>query len=430
MKPRSHLVALFGGNNKQIEQVSQLCPDQFELCVLPTSVKPSSLGPEFKPSIVAIVVSMEDKNALALIRKIRRRFFNFPVLAIAEKPNQTVIIEAFRSGIDDLILLPNQKDQFHRVFQSLLGKIETQQFSTFSRIKGLGQRIKQLFTPPKMPLPESTMGIVAPPALSLLESTMGEGAKSFDFHVRFLGDFELRSSGKSWKKLPGKKQQSLLAYLIYHHGKTIHRETLMNEFWGENSPSSARNSLNVAVHSLRKYFERHFPQQEVILYKNECYSIDPGLDITTDVHQFLDYWQKGKLIEASQGLESALGAYNKAKGLFRGDFLEKIKFDEWVDRERDNLKEIYLSILERLSVYFFQQASYTVCLNLCKQILEADACQENIHRQAMIAYYRLGHRDKAIKQYQKCELAMEEGLKLKPSKQTFELFIKISNQDL
>lgn len=65
-------------------------------------------------------------------------------------------------------------------------------------------------------------------------------------------------------------------------------------------------------------------------------------------------------------------------------------------------------------------------LDLYKKILDADPCQESIHRQVMVSYYMLGQRDKAIRQYQRCLAALEEELGVKPSEKTKAVFEKIS----
>ena len=123
--------------------------------------------------------------------------------------------------------------------------------------------------------------------------------------VRFLGKLSIRLNAKDLKKISGKKTNSLLAYLLYHNKRSIHRDKLMEKFWGEVSPSCARNSLNVAIYAIRRYFQKKLPDQEVLIYKNECYYLNPDLDLGTDVERFLIYWQQAKQMETTHGLESA-----------------------------------------------------------------------------------------------------------------------------
>ena len=199
----------------------------------------------------------------------------------------------------------------------------------------------------------------------------------------------------------------------------------MELFWGDVAPSSARNSLNVAISSIRKDLETLLEGRNTIIYENECYSINPELAILTDVEQFNYFWDKGKVIESTQGLEHALGAYNKALSLYRNDFLQHMLYEEWCEGERDTLKETYLFILNRLSVYYFANKQYDACINIGKKMLQKDNWLEDVHRKLIECYHALGLNDLAIRQYRKCEDTLKKELDVQPSNQTLELLKKI-----
>lgn len=413
---------------EQVNSVIRLCPPAFEIRPLPLNFNFTASDESLRPSVIALIVEASGRKPAVQVKAVRKKFPAVPLLALAPQPQKDDILAAFRAGADDFLPLPLDKEGIAAALSRLATKhkaVSGMPSSFFSRSASWLKEAVGGFRK-KRRLLSGNLGILSSPYRSLFSHAPGQKTTAADLNVRFFGRFEVYAQGKALKRIPGSKINSLLAYFVFNHGKAIHREILMNEFWGENTPSSARNSLNVAIHSLRKYFQEALPIQEIILYKNECYSLNPGLDVTSDVRQFLDYWQKGKLIESSQGLENALGAYNKAKALYRGDFIENIHTDEWPERERDNLKEIYLLLLERLSSYFFQHQAYNVSLDLYKKILDADPCQESIHRQVMISYQMLGQRDKAIKQYQRCLAALKEELGVKPSEETKSVFEKIS----
>jgi DNA-binding SARP family transcriptional activator len=249
-----------------------------------------------------------------------------------------------------------------------------------------------------------------------------------DLIARFFGSFDIYFKGAKLKKVPGRKVSSLLAYLLLHHRRPVHREVLMDLFWGDNTPSSARNSLNVAIHHIRRHFSRAFPEQEIILYKNENYIINPELDIITDVELFTSQWRKGRIVDSSQGLDAAVPAYNKAAGFYRGDFLEELRYDEWCAAERDNLLETYLFLLDRLSSYFLQDGCYAAAINLCKKALSKDPCLEDMHRRLIACYDRLDYRDLAIRQYYRCREILQKELGVEPSEETRMLFQSISQR--
>ena len=63
-----------------------------------------------------------------------------------------------------------------------------------------------------------------------------------------------------------------------------------------------------------------------------------------------------------------------------------------------------------------------------RMMLEKDDCLENVHRKLILCYYRLGRRDKAIRQYYKCSEALRKELNIEPSQSTKELFLLINEE--
>lgn len=243
--------------------------------------------------------------------------------------------------------------------------------------------------------------------------------------VSLFGPMAVFVNGRPLKRLPGKKVNALLAFFLHNHQKPVHREILMEKFWGGHSPSSARNSLNVAVYTIRKHLARALPDTDVLLYDNDYYQLNPGLHIVTDVQRFLAFWKRGRNLEASRGLPFAVEPYQEAAQLYTGDFLSGLHYEEWCESERDNLKETFLFILERLCTYAFQHADYQAVAGMCARMLQKDPCLEEIHRKLIVAFYQMGQRDKAVRQYYKCIDALRRELDVGPSPQTQALFGRI-----
>ena len=51
---------------------------------------------------------------------------------------------------------------------------------------------------------------------------------------------------------PSARCRSLFGYLLTHREPWPPREVLMDVFWPESQPEASRNSLNVAIHGLRR----------------------------------------------------------------------------------------------------------------------------------------------------------------------------------
>jgi DNA-binding SARP family transcriptional activator len=236
--------------------------------------------------------------------------------------------------------------------------------------------------------------------------------------VKFLGNFEVRIEGNLLPELKGKKLKLLLAYLLYHAPKQVHKNTLANLFWGD--IDTAANSLQVAVCQLRKHIRETTGCSDLIGHENERYFINPAYGLSSDATSFRTFWQDGQLQELRGGLEAALPAYHEAIAQYNGEFMEDLGryCEPWIEKERSTLSEKYLHVLERMGLYFFREGNATVVINLCQRILEKEPYFETAYRLLMICYDQLGQRGHAIATYQKCTAALWEQYKIKPSTET------------
>ncbi len=89
--------------------------------------------------------------------------------------------------------------------------------------------------------------------------------------VYMLGEFTLTIGDKT-VKLPSSRSLSLLKYLLLHHERNVTRDILMDTFWPDAGLLTARNSLNVAMHSLRKSVHEVVPYP-VIKFEDGAYRL-------------------------------------------------------------------------------------------------------------------------------------------------------------
>src|SRR4029453_10684353 len=72
--------------------------------------------------------------------------------------------------------------------------------------------------------------------------------------VQLLGRLTVRLDDVAVAAWASGRGRSLFKYLVTHRDPWPRREQLMDAFWPEAAPAAARNSLNVAVHGLRRAF--------------------------------------------------------------------------------------------------------------------------------------------------------------------------------
>jgi ABC-type oligopeptide transport system substrate-binding subunit/DNA-binding SARP family transcriptional activator len=223
---------------------------------------------------------------------------------------------------------------------------------------------------------------------------------------RFLGPLEVCFGDRRLSKPATLKSQSLLAYLVLHRAQPQPRERLAGMFWGERPERKARHSLATALWRIR----RCLPDETLILANSHTVWLDPQSDLWLDVEAF-EAWASR---DDAASLESAAA-------LYRGDFLDGF-YDDWIISERYRLEALFLEALARLMVGHELVGEHQAALATALRLLNHDPLREDGHRLAMRAYCRLGQRNAALEQYDRCREIVLEELGAEPMVETSELY--------
>src|SRR5215217_6804743 len=103
--------------------------------------------------------------------------------------------------------------------------------------------------------------------------------------VHLLGQLKVRLDEVAVEDWPSGRGRSLFKYLVTHRDPWPRREQLMDAFWPEATPAAARNSLNVAVHGLRRAF-RDTARGPVVVLEDGTYRLGPQLRVWLDTDEF------------------------------------------------------------------------------------------------------------------------------------------------
>lgn len=421
---------------------------------------------------------LPDIDGLTIVKALTAMRPALPVVFLADAPTKDLILMAFRSGAKDVLEKPLTTEALLESLTRIVDAISPgadapgekptlenqpvfphvtdhvfmapwlEQLEALTRYllvnaqkhAGDVEEWNRLAQVPIMPEPEAAISIdargerVLPENLSAIvlpaSSTCEEHAPTaamITLSVYCLGKFLVIVNGQEIEQWRNRKGRALFTYLAVNHKKRIYRDVLMETFWPGSDPDSARNSLNVALHSIRRALQTAHPNYEYIMFKSECYFFNPDLELWVDSEDFLYHWKIAQSIEREQGLEAALSAYERTAAAYKGDFLEEDRYENWPSAERENFKEIYLFTLDKLSKYYSLDGKPATALSLCETMLTHDNCREDIHRRVMRCYYRLGQRDKALKQFQKCVDILKSELEVEPTRMTVELYHQIKH---
>ncbi|HEU5103764.1 MAG TPA: BTAD domain-containing putative transcriptional regulator, partial [Roseiflexaceae bacterium] len=247
--------------------------------------------------------------------------------------------------------------------------------------------------------------------------------------VHLFGQFRVTLNGHQIISWPSGRGRAVFKYLLAHRERPIPRDTLMEIFWPDASPESARNSLNVALHGLRQAL-RVATDLQVIVFKNGVYRFTPDLPIWLDVDEFRRHVQSGRRLEDAGSLSGAAAEYEQAIVLYEGDLMADDLADDWPVLTRERLRVAYLDTLDRLSHIRFSQEQYDACVALCQLLLTQDSCREDAHCRLIRCYSRLGQHHLALRQYQECVKILRDELDIDPSPTTTQLCEQARRREL
>jgi DNA-binding SARP family transcriptional activator len=227
---------------------------------------------------------------------------------------------------------------------------------------------------------------------------------------------------KDW---PSSKGKAIFKYLVTHRERPVPKEVLMELFWPGAHPDAARNNLNVAIFGLRQALRQARPSFSHILFQDDCYLPNPNLQIWVDCEAFMEHFTAARALERRGDLVGTIREYRAAEALYQGEFLEEDRYESWLIHRRQSLQDDYLSLLDRLSRFFFNLEDYAACTTLCSKMLAIDACCEEACRRLMRCYSQQKQRYLALRQYHLCVEALKEELDVPPTQKTIALYMKI-----
>ena len=103
--------------------------------------------------------------------------------------------------------------------------------------------------------------------------------------VHLLGALCVAVGGVAVQDWPSARCRSLFGYLLTHREPWPPREVLMEVFWPGSSPEASRNSLNVAIHGLRRTL-RSITDTPILVHGGGAYRINDDLRLWLDVEEF------------------------------------------------------------------------------------------------------------------------------------------------
>jgi DNA-binding SARP family transcriptional activator/tetratricopeptide (TPR) repeat protein len=238
--------------------------------------------------------------------------------------------------------------------------------------------------------------------------------------IQLLGDFRLLYDDQPVMMAQHLRLQSLLAYLIVHGDAPQTRQRLAFLFWPDASEAQARANLRKTVHELRRLlpFLDAFLQieEQVLQWRHSPAS-------SVDVVRFA-----ASLAQAEQASQPEMtqAALAQAVALYAGDLLPGC-YDDWLLREREQLRQQYRQALEQLIDLHEQQREFATALTYAHRLLQADVLHESSYQRLMRLHVLNDDRAAALRIYHTCATALRQELGVEPGPETQQLYQRLLN---
>lgn len=233
---------------------------------------------------------------------------------------------------------------------------------------------------------------------------------------------EYKVDGSSWVS---KRALYLLMYLVLERKRKVSGEELVDVFWPESDVEDGKNKLYNTIYLLRRSLNRDGIPKDIVESVSGGYSISDDYEIWTDWEYFEE--EVNKLLK---GEDLSIKKLKELFEIYRGDFYSNLKYEDWTELHRENLREYFLNLIEILTNKLYQKQNYRDTVNYLHKGIEYDPYRENFYLLYIKALVKLGRIAEAINSYKKCEKILKEELDLLPGQELNNVYhrIKLSRE--
>lgn len=205
--------------------------------------------------------------------------------------------------------------------------------------------------------------------------------------------------------------RELFFYLLFK-GATS-RERISLDFWPDSTAARVRSNFHTTLYRVRQALG-----ENIIVFKEENYSLNPDLDVWCDAQEFEALVKKARPLSFRDARTEDLWLH--AVALYQGDFLPQLDAD-WADDYREMLNELYLEALIALGECARARRDLAEAIKMFKQALKVDPFREDVHRTLITCYAERGERRKIYLHYRELQQLFARELDVEPSRETVAL---------
>jgi len=220
---------------------------------------------------------------------------------------------------------------------------------------------------------------------------------------------------------PTHKTKALFQILLIEPGRLVPTDQLLEWLWPSLPPRKAQNNLWVTTSQLRRVLQPDLPprtRSAFIQKQGEGYRFDSESD----------YWLDGDAAAAhlaaagsATDLSERISAWEAARSLFQGDYLEDDPYSEWTQLPRAQWKRRFEQLLVDLAEAYGRNGRFQQAIVYCREILSFNNTNETVYRLLMSYHAALGERVTALQVFDEAVKALQDEIGVEPMPETTEL---------
>ena len=226
--------------------------------------------------------------------------------------------------------------------------------------------------------------------------------------INTLGRIEFKGSKDNKLNLEWQtaKVEELFYYLLRYEGEFTAKDKIIDNLWPESSVERARDILYTTIYNLRKTFkQRGF--YKMVLSKRGFYKINLN-NIKLDTVEF-----KTLIKKYNQKELTAEKLLKKLETFYQGDYLVDKSYN-WLHAYKINLKNMYKSVLSKISDEFKKNNKQKLRKKSLKIMTELDPLDEQNFKQLIKIYKKEDKEVSARRCYKKLKNNLWQELEITP----------------
>lgn len=220
--------------------------------------------------------------------------------------------------------------------------------------------------------------------------------------VQMLGQFTLRYGDRTISDSDDRSRRvwSLLAYMLYNHGRSFAQEELIHLYWSNGEKSAdPGNALKSIFHRIRTALDKLQPGLGRLLIRRKAgrYFWNNVMPLSLDIEDFEAHFHAA---EAAGDDDVRLAEYQAALALYAGDPLPRITDEIWTIPIVAYYHSLYTRAAAGAIELLEKQERTAEAVALCRRAIHIEPYQEDLYEHLMRGLLRTGDMKGAMSVYE------------------------------